>query len=42
MEFYVIEIFGSIGKGVVYDDMEILYYMKNFEVGYVFLRLEFI
>lgn len=37
-EVYVIEIFGSIGKGVVYDDMECLYYMKNFDVGYVLIR----
>ncbi|XP_041349924.1 methionine aminopeptidase 2-like [Gigantopelta aegis] len=38
-EFYAIETFGSTGKGVVHDDMEVSHYMKNFEVGHVPLRL---
>uniref|UniRef100_A0A8W8M0U6 Methionine aminopeptidase 2 n=1 Tax=Magallana gigas TaxID=29159 RepID=A0A8W8M0U6_MAGGI len=40
MEFYAIETFGSTGKGVVHDDMETSHYMKNFEVGYVPLRVQ--
>ncbi|KAK7101782.1 methionine aminopeptidase 2-like [Littorina saxatilis] len=38
-EVYAIETFGSTGKGVVHDDMEVSHYMKNFEVGHVPLRL---
>ncbi|XP_046546235.1 methionine aminopeptidase 2-like [Haliotis rubra] len=38
-EFYAIETFGSTGKGVVHDDMEVSHYMKNFEVGHIPLRL---
>ena len=37
-EVYAIETFGSTGKGVVHDDMEVSHYMKNFEVGHVPLR----
>ncbi|KAL5013187.1 hypothetical protein ScPMuIL_007457 [Solemya velum] len=40
MEFYAIETFGSTGKGVVHDDMEVSHYMKNFDVGHVPLRLQ--
>ncbi|PNF18389.1 Methionine aminopeptidase 2 [Cryptotermes secundus] len=39
-EFYAIETFGSTGRGQVHDDMEVSHYMKNFEVGYVPLRLQ--
>lgn len=38
-EVYAIETFGSTGKGVVHDDMEVSHYMKNFDVGHVPLRL---
>jgi len=31
-EMYAIETFGSTGKGVVHDDMEVSHYMKNFDV----------
>jgi methionine aminopeptidase len=31
-EIYAIETFGSTGKGVVHDDMEVSHYMKNFDV----------
>ncbi|CAF5222498.1 unnamed protein product, partial [Rotaria magnacalcarata] len=30
-EIYAIETFGSTGKGVVHDDMEVSHYMKNFD-----------
>uniref|UniRef100_A0AC34QK64 Methionine aminopeptidase 2 n=1 Tax=Panagrolaimus sp. JU765 TaxID=591449 RepID=A0AC34QK64_9BILA len=30
-EFYAIETFGSTGKGVVHDDMEVSHYMLNFD-----------
>nr|CAD7462134.1 unnamed protein product [Timema tahoe] len=39
-EFYAIETFGSTGRGQVHDDMEVSHYMKNFETGYVPLRLQ--
>ncbi|KAL1116829.1 hypothetical protein AAG570_005299 [Ranatra chinensis] len=39
-EFYAIETFGSTGRGVVHDDMEVSHYMKNFDVGYVPLRVQ--
>jgi methionyl aminopeptidase len=38
-EFYAIETFGSTGKGFVREDMECSHYMKNYDVGYVPLRL---
>ncbi|XP_067023450.1 methionine aminopeptidase 2-like isoform X1 [Acropora muricata] len=38
-EFFAIETFGSTGKGVVHDDMECSHYMKNFDVGFVPLRV---
>ena len=37
-EIYAIETFGSTGKGVVYHDMEVSHYMKNFDVGQVTIR----
>ena len=39
-EFYAIETFGSIGRGMVHADMECSKYMKNFEVGHVPFRLQ--
>ncbi|KAJ9601639.1 hypothetical protein L9F63_000172 [Diploptera punctata] len=39
-EFYAIETFGSTGRGQVHDDMEVSHYMKNYDVGYVPLRLQ--
>ncbi|XP_066992667.1 methionine aminopeptidase 2 [Anabrus simplex] len=39
-EFYAIETFGSTGRGQVHDDMEVSHYMKNFDMGYVPLRLQ--
>ncbi|KAF6198466.1 hypothetical protein GE061_008214 [Apolygus lucorum] len=39
-EFYAIETFGSTGRGVVHDDMEVSHYMKNFDAGYVPLRIQ--
>ncbi|XP_063230121.1 methionine aminopeptidase 2 isoform X2 [Bacillus rossius redtenbacheri] len=39
-EFYAIETFGSTGRGQVHDDMEVSHYMKNFDAGYVPLRLQ--
>lgn len=41
-EVYAIETFGSTGKGVVHDDMECSHYMKNFDVGHVPIRLDFV
>lgn len=38
-EFYAIETFGSTGKGMVHDDMETSHYMKNFDAGFVPLRV---
>ncbi|WVZ91858.1 hypothetical protein U9M48_037977 [Paspalum notatum var. saurae] len=38
-EFYAIETFGSTGRGIVREDLECSHYMKNFDVGYVPLRL---
>ncbi len=38
-EFYAIETFGSTGKGFVREDMECSHYMKNYDVGYVPLRM---
>lgn len=39
-ELYAIETFGSInGKGHVHEDMECSHYMKNFDVGFVPLRM---
>ncbi|KAI5712716.1 hypothetical protein M8J75_010671 [Diaphorina citri] len=38
-EFYAIETFGSTGKGMVHDDMDVSHYMKNFEASYIPLRL---
>lgn len=38
-EVFAIETFGSTGRGVVHDDMEVSHYMKNFDVGHVPLRL---
>ncbi|KAK7794337.1 hypothetical protein R5R35_011272 [Gryllus longicercus] len=39
-EIYAIETFGSTGRGQVHDDMEVSHYMKNFDMGYVPLRLQ--
>mmetsp|Transcript_4552 Transcript_4552/g.10982 ORF Transcript_4552/g.10982 Transcript_4552/m.10982 type:complete len:335 (-) Transcript_4552:126-1130(-) len=38
-ELYAIETFGSTGKGYVREDLECSHYMKNFDVGYIGLRL---
>ena len=38
-EFFAIETFGSTGKGYVREDLEVSHYMKNFDAGYVPLRL---
>jgi methionyl aminopeptidase len=38
-ELYAIETFGSTGKGYVREDLECSHYMKNFDVGYIPLRL---
>ena len=38
-ELYAIETFGSTGKGFVREDMECSHYMKNYDVGFVPLRL---
>jgi len=38
-EFYAIETFGSTGRGIVHDDMDVSHYMKNFDTGYVPLRV---
>ncbi|OQR68186.1 methionine aminopeptidase 2-like [Tropilaelaps mercedesae] len=38
-EVFAIETFGSTGRGMVHDDMEVSHYMKNFNVGHVPLRL---
>lgn len=38
-ELYAIETFGSTGKGYVREDLETSHYMKNFDVGYIPLRL---
>ncbi|CAH8298942.1 unnamed protein product, partial [Schistosoma turkestanicum] len=38
-EYYAIETFGTTGKGYVIDGDEVMYFMKNFDVGYVPLRL---
>jgi len=37
-EIYAIETFGSTGKGVVHDDMEVSHYMKNFDVEQASVR----
>ncbi|KAL1465688.1 hypothetical protein WDU94_005238 [Cyamophila willieti] len=37
-EFYAIETFGSTGKGMVHDDMDVSHYMKNFDQSYIPLR----
>lgn len=39
-EFYAIETFGSTGRGQVHDDMDVSHYMKNFDAGFVNLRLQ--
>ncbi|XP_075217387.1 methionine aminopeptidase 2-like [Lycorma delicatula] len=38
-EFYAIETFGSTGRGQVHNDMDVSHYMKNFDAGYIPLRL---
>eukprot|EP01024_Parvocaulis_polyphysoides_P003794 TRINITY_DN109_c0_g1_i10.p1 TRINITY_DN109_c0_g1~~TRINITY_DN109_c0_g1_i10.p1 ORF type:complete len:589 (-),score=105.32 TRINITY_DN109_c0_g1_i10:2307-3830(-) len=38
-EFYAIETFGTTGKGYVREDLECSHYMKNFDVGFVPLRM---
>ena len=38
-EFFAIETFGSTGKGFVREDMECSHYMKNYDVGFVPIRL---
>lgn len=38
-EVFAIETFGSTGKGFVNEDMECSHYMKNFDAGFVPLRL---
>ncbi|CAF1492165.1 unnamed protein product [Adineta ricciae] len=37
-EIYAIETFGSTGKGVVHDDMEVSHYMKNFDAEQALVR----
>ena len=37
-EIYAIETFGSTGKGVVHDDMEVSHYMKNYDVEQASVR----
>ncbi|CAF1568949.1 unnamed protein product [Rotaria sp. Silwood1] len=37
-EIYAIETFGSTGKGVVHDDMEVSHYMKNFDAEQASVR----
>ncbi|CAF4655023.1 unnamed protein product, partial [Rotaria sp. Silwood1] len=37
-EIYAIETFGSTGKGLVHDDMEVSHYMKNFDVEQASVR----
>ncbi|CAL1527808.1 unnamed protein product [Lymnaea stagnalis] len=37
-EVYAIETFGSTGKGLVHDEMEVSHYMKDFKVGHIPLR----
>ncbi|CAF0962440.1 unnamed protein product [Rotaria sordida] len=37
-EIYAIETFGSTGKGLVHDDMEVSHYMKNFDAEQVSVR----
>ena len=37
-ETYAIETFGSTGKGVVHDDMEVSHYMKNYDVEQASVR----
>lgn len=39
-EFYAIETFGSTGRGVVHDDMDVSHYMKNFDLQYVPIKLQ--
>ncbi|BET00320.1 Methionine aminopeptidase [Nesidiocoris tenuis] len=39
-EFYAIETFGSTGRGIVHDDMDVSHYMKNFDAGFVPLRIQ--
>uniref|UniRef100_A0A7S0YJQ9 Methionine aminopeptidase 2 n=1 Tax=Polytomella parva TaxID=51329 RepID=A0A7S0YJQ9_9CHLO len=38
-EFFAIETFGSTGRGYVVEDLECSHYMKNFDAGFVPLRL---
>ncbi|CAH8296778.1 unnamed protein product [Schistosoma turkestanicum] len=38
-EYYAIGTSGRTGKGYVIDGDEVMYFMKNFDVGYVPLRL---
>ncbi len=37
-EIYAIETFGSTGRGLVHDDMEVSHYMKNFDVEQASVR----
>ncbi|CAF0945634.1 unnamed protein product [Rotaria sordida] len=37
-EIYAIETFGSTGKGLAHDDMEVSHYMKNFDAEQVSVR----
>lgn len=39
-EFYAIETFGSTGRGIVHDDLDCSHYMKNYDAGFVPLRLQ--
>ena len=39
-EFYVIETFGSTGRGGVHDDYDCSHYMKSFDSSFVPLRLQ--
>jgi methionyl aminopeptidase len=39
-EFYAIETFGSTGRGIVHDDMDVSHYMKNFDLQYVPIKLQ--
>ncbi|XP_003738554.1 methionine aminopeptidase 2 [Galendromus occidentalis] len=38
-EVFAIETFGSTGRGMVHNDLEVSHYMKDFDVGHVPLRL---
>lgn len=39
-ELFAVETFGSTGRGTVREDMETSHWMKNFDVGYVPIRMQ--